>query len=124
MVVLYVEDSIGDCAVLRAAMRHRETSVLCAHSLADAREMLAEHENLAAVYVDLLLPDGLGTDLVREIRSDSPLLPVFMVIGGSDDSTVLACLDAGARFVYTKATGDLRDFVARTMALVTDEGTR
>jgi two-component system KDP operon response regulator KdpE len=61
-----------------------------------------------AVVLDLLLPDGNGTDVCRELRtwSDAPIVVVSAV---GDENEKIAALDAGADDYVTKpfATGEL-----------------
>jgi two-component system KDP operon response regulator KdpE len=61
-----------------------------------------------AVVLDLLLPDGSGTDVCRELRtwSDAPIVVVSAV---GDEDEKIAALDAGADDYVTKplATGEL-----------------
>ena len=61
-----------------------------------------------AVILDLLLPDGTGTELTRELRtwSDAPILLVSAV---GDEDEKIAALDAGADDYVTKpfAIGEL-----------------
>jgi DNA-binding NarL/FixJ family response regulator len=48
-----------------------------AGSLAQARREAAEEIDLAVV--DLLLPDGIGTDLIRDLRADGSGVPVLVL---------------------------------------------
>ncbi len=51
-----------------------------AGSLADARREAAEKaERIDLAVVDLLLPDGIGTDLIRDLRTASPGVPVLVL---------------------------------------------
>ncbi|MES2886090.1 MAG: diguanylate cyclase [Pseudomonadota bacterium] len=48
------------------------------------------------VLLDLHLPDANGLDLLRDIRSRHPLLPIVMLTGLDDVNTSVAALQAGA----------------------------
>jgi len=51
-----------------------------AGSLTEARdEALVKAEEFDLALIDLLLPDGIGTDLIRELRRDNPDLPVLVL---------------------------------------------
>lgn len=51
-----------------------------AGSLAEARREAAEKaERIDLAVVDLLLPDGIGTELIRDLRSASPEVPVLVL---------------------------------------------
>ena len=51
-----------------------------AGSLSEARrEAGAQAERIDLAVVDLLLPDGIGTDLIRDLRAASPGVPVLVL---------------------------------------------
>ena len=51
-----------------------------AGSLAEARREAAEKaERIDLALVDLLLPDGIGTDLIRDLRAANPGVPVLVL---------------------------------------------
>ncbi len=54
-----------------------------AGSLADARREAAEKaERIDLAVVDLLLPDGIGTELIRDLRADGSGVPVLVLTVG------------------------------------------
>jgi two-component system, OmpR family, KDP operon response regulator KdpE len=61
-----------------------------------------------AVILDLLLPDGTGTDVCRELRAWSEA-PIVLVSAVGDEAEKIAALDAGADDYVTKpfAMGEL-----------------
>ncbi|HEV7639430.1 MAG TPA: response regulator transcription factor [Gaiellaceae bacterium] len=61
-----------------------------------------------AVILDLLLPDGTGTDVARELRAWSEA-PIVLVSAVGDEAEKIAALDAGADDYVTKpfAMGEL-----------------
>ena len=51
-----------------------------AGSLSEARrEAAREAERIDLAVVDLLLPDGIGTDLIRDLRAANPGVPVLVL---------------------------------------------
>jgi DNA-binding NarL/FixJ family response regulator len=66
-----------------ADLLERELSfevVAQAGSLAEARREAAEKaERIDLAVVDLLLPDGIGTDLIRDLRAVNPGVPVLVL---------------------------------------------
>ncbi len=51
-----------------------------AGSLSEARREAAEKaERIDLAVVDLLLPDGIGTDLIQDLRAASPGVPVLVL---------------------------------------------
>jgi two-component system, OmpR family, KDP operon response regulator KdpE len=73
-----------------------------------------------AVILDLLLPDGSGRDVTRELRSWSAA-PIILVSAVGDDDEKIAALDAGADDYVTKpfAIGEL---LARLRAVLRRAG--
>jgi two-component system OmpR family response regulator len=70
-----------------------------------------------AIITDLMLPDGNGTTLIRQLRQAKSEAPIAVLTGlGTEASTVLA-LDAGADDYINKPVG-MEVFRARVRALV------
>jgi two-component system, OmpR family, KDP operon response regulator KdpE len=67
-----------------------------------------------AVILDLVLPDGRGTDVVRELRTWSSV-PVIVLSVVGDESEKVAALDAGADDYVTKPFG-VDELLARLRA--------
>ena len=88
---------------LRGAGYDVETATTAAEALAAAGLRHAD-----ALILDLVLPDGSGTDVTRELRqwSDAPIIVVSAV---GDEAEKIAALDAGADDYVTKpfAIGEL-----------------
>ena len=73
-----------------------ETATTAAGAIATAASRLPE-----AVILDVLLPDGRGTDVCRELR-DWSAAPVLMLSAVGDEAEKIAALDAGADDYVTK----------------------
>jgi two-component system KDP operon response regulator KdpE len=67
-----------------------------------------------AVILDLLLPDGSGTDVCRELRQWSTV-PVIVLSAVGDEKEKVAALDAGADDYVTKPFG-IDELLARLRA--------
>jgi DNA-binding NarL/FixJ family response regulator len=51
-----------------------------AGSLTEGRDEVSDKaEEIDLALIDLLLPDGIGTDLIRDLRRDNPELPVLVL---------------------------------------------
>jgi DNA-binding NarL/FixJ family response regulator len=84
----------GLAALLRQAADH--TVILQAPECATALKVAAEHADLDAVFVDLMMP-GLSGDLaVREFGKRRPELPVIVLSSSENPSDVRRALKAGA----------------------------
>ena len=69
-----------------------------------------------ALIVDLVLPDGTGTEVVRELRTWSTA-PVIVLSAVGDEHEKVAALDAGADDYVTKPVG-IDELIARLRAVL------
>lgn len=105
-----------------AFMLEREpdlTVVARPRSLSEAREDLqsAEHAVDVAI-VDLNLPDGSGTDLIRELRNSLPRATALVLSATTDQKHLASAIEAGAAGVMHKSApmSDLVEAVRRLAA--------
>jgi two-component system KDP operon response regulator KdpE len=96
---------------LRGAGYEVETAETAEHALAAAAMRPPE-----AVILDLVLPDGTGTDVVRELRTWSSA-PVIVLSAVEDEREKVAALDAGADDYVTKPVG-IDELIARLRAVL------
>lgn len=68
---LLVDDEPEICELLRVMLRRNGTQCHVAHSLAEGRAALA-NSIFDAVFVDVNLPDGLGYELIPEVKAMTP----------------------------------------------------
>jgi two-component system response regulator RegA len=98
---LVVDDDARVLAVLVAAIQKSGVAAVGASTLADAREALRTFVPNTCV-VDLQLPDGLGLDLIRELRAAYADARIALLTGyGSMDVGAMA-IKAGADVVIAK----------------------
>ena len=62
----------------------RVGTVIEAATVQEGLKAFEDHPDLAGMLVDVNLPDGLGTDLIREIRRRDPVLPILMLTGSDE----------------------------------------
>ena len=111
--VLVVDAEPQILRALRTSLRGAGYDVDTAETAEGALAALAVNPP-DAVILDLVLPDGRGTDVARELRtwSDVPVI-VLSVVG--DESEKVAALDAGADDYVTKPFG-IDELLARLRA--------
>lgn len=81
-------------------------ALVFADCLAQARECLAS-QPMALALVDLMLPDGNGIELIREMRADDPGLGILVISAWSSEDAILGALRAGATGYVLKERDDL-----------------
>ena len=113
--VLVVDDEQEILRALRTSLRAAgyevETAETAKGALASAAMRPPE-----AVILDLLLPDGTGTEVTRELRGWSSA-PVIVLSAVGDEREKIAALDAGADDYVTKPVG-LDELLARLRAVM------
>lgn len=68
------------------------------------RQGLSQHPDVDLVLLDIHLPDCNGMDLLRNIQSRHPALPVIMLSAEYDGNTVRQAIDCGASGFLPKST--------------------
>ncbi|MCL1819606.1 MAG: response regulator transcription factor [Oscillospiraceae bacterium] len=113
--ILLVEDNPKVMWINTEVLESQGAAVLSAENLAEARRILAEKFPNAAV-IDIMLPDGSGLDLLREIRAVSAL-PVLLLTAKGESADVVTGLSLGADDYLAKPY-DIDVFAARVEALL------
>ncbi len=98
--VLVVDDEPQILRALRATLRGAGYTVDAAATVEEALTAAAAHPP-EAVILDLILPDGNGTEVTRELRSWSEA-PVIVLSAVGEESEKIAALDSGADDYVTK----------------------
>ena len=103
--LLLVDDhaSFRELLALRLDREPDVDVVAEAGSLAAAREVLRDlHAGIDVALVDLDLPDGSGTELIRELRAENPEALVVVLTASGDRHRHAAAITAGAAGVLHK----------------------
>lgn len=101
--ILVVDDETDNALVFRMILEAIGHVVLVAWDLCSARTMLAgEPTRLGAVLLDVLLPDGTGLDLLKEITRSRPNVPVVVMTAATEPRWRQEALVNGAALVLTK----------------------
>lgn len=105
--VLVIEDEANIRTFVSTVLETSGFSVLSAETCSMARTMFLSH-NPDLVILDLGLPDGDGTDLIRFIRSGAAA-PIIILSARTGEADKVEALDLGANDYVTKpfGTGEL-----------------
>ncbi|MEM8731398.1 MAG: response regulator [Pseudomonadota bacterium] len=117
--VLVVEDSRFACEALRLLCLRSGARVRRADCLKSARRHLRVYRP-SVIIVDQGLPDGSGLDLIRELISTSPRVPVILGTSGDRDAED-AALDAGADGYLPKPIESLAFFQQAVVARMPED---
>ena len=111
--VLVVDDEQQILRALRTSLRAAGYEVDTADTAESALAQAAMRPP-EAVILDLVLPDGTGTDVTRELRTWTPA-PVIVLSAVDDEREKIDALDAGADDYVTKPVG-IDELLARLRA--------
>ena len=111
--VLVCDDESQILRALRVVLREADYEVVPASTAAEALD-LAAVQRLDAAIVDIVLPDGDGVEVARQIREWSPIPILVLSAIGEEDEKVRA-LQSGADDYVTKPFGP-KELVARLEA--------
>jgi two-component system response regulator PilR (NtrC family) len=101
--VIVVEDHSVFAQALKLVLeRTNGTEVVLARTLEEGRALIRGDGRFDLVVLDLMLPDGEGTELVAEVRRHHPDTPVA-ILSASDD-VAEAAAKAGADAAILKST--------------------
>ena len=113
--ILVVDDEQQILRALRTGLRGAGYEVETAETVEKALAAAAMRPP-EAVILDLVLPDGTGIDVCRELRKWSPA-PVILLSAVGEEREKVAALDAGADDYVTKPVG-LDELLARLRAVL------
>ena len=113
--VLLVEDEASISGPLAAALEREGFDTTVAATAGDALERAAA-EDPDLVLLDLMLPDGSGFDVCRELRRTSDV-PVVMLTARGDEADRIVGLELGADDYVVKPFS-AREVIARVRAVL------
>ncbi|WP_375230654.1 response regulator transcription factor [Roseobacter sp. S98] len=102
--ILILDDDLAFRERLDKAMVRRGFGTLCAGSVAEAREIIAQGRVDYAV-IDLRLEDGNGLEIVALLRQRWPSARAVVLTGYGNTPTVVAAIKAGAVDYLSKPEG-------------------
>ena len=120
--ILLIDDDLRLSSMVSDYLRSHGYNVSCAPSLKAGRDMLAR-QACDALVLDLMLPDGDGLDLCRELRSSPRTrgLPLLMLSARGEPTDRIVGLEVGADD-YLPKPFEPRELLARLRALLRRTG--
>lgn len=114
--LLLIDDDIELCELLANWLSQEGFQVRACHDGTSARRALAS-QTPDAVVLDVMLPDGSGLELLKQLRSDHPELPVLMLSARGEPLDRILGLELGADDYLAKPC-DPRELTARLRAVL------
>jgi two-component system KDP operon response regulator KdpE len=113
--VLVCDDELQILRGLKIVLREAGFDAVAAQGAKEALDVAALHPPEAAI-IDLVLPDGDGVDVCRQLRGWSQM-PIIVLSAVGDEDVKIAALDAGADDYVTKPFNP-RELIARLNAVL------
>ena len=99
--ILIIDDDPEILELLTAFLKQNESDVV---SEPNAEKGLAQarKQEFDIILLDIMLPDGDGVDVLKNMHRIAPKTPIIMITGGSDLDLAKECLKLGAVDYITK----------------------
>ena len=117
--VLVCDDELQILRALKVVLRGAGFEVVAAATAKEALDAASVSPPDAAI-IDLVLPDGSGVDVTRELRSWTAM-PIIVLSAVGEEAEKVRALEAGADDYVTKPFGP-RELVARLQAVLRRAG--
>ena len=116
--ILIIEDEPDIRKALEYNISREGYEVICASSLSEGRQKL-ESASFTLLLLDLMLPDGSGLDLCRELKQDKSLssMPVIILTAKDDEVDKVVGFELGADDYVTKPFS-VRELILRVKAVL------
>ena len=114
--LLLIDDDEELCELLVSWLSQEGFQVRACHDGSSARKALNE-SSPDAVVLDVMLPDGSGLELLKQLRNDHPDLPVLMLSARGEPLDRILGLELGADDYLSKPC-DPRELTARLRAVL------
>ncbi|CAK16615.1 response regulator transcription factor [Pseudomonas entomophila] len=114
--LLLIDDDQELCELLGSWLTQEGFAVRACHDGQSARQALATQAP-AAVVLDVMLPDGSGLELLKQLRSEHTDLPVLMLSARGEPLDRILGLELGADDYLAKPC-DPRELTARLRAVL------
>jgi len=93
--VLIIDDNKGMCVILSSTITREGHEVTCAHTLSDGLKE-ALFRSYDVVFLDVMLPDGDGLDLLPKLRATPSKPEVIIITSGGDAEGAELAIKNGA----------------------------
>jgi two-component system phosphate regulon response regulator PhoB len=116
--ILLIEDEPDIRKTLEYNLSREGFDVVCASSLSEGKNYINTNQ-FSLILLDLMLPDGSGLDLCRELKTDSDkkLTPIIILTAKDDEVDKVVGFELGADDYVTKPFS-VRELILRVKAVL------
>lgn len=115
---MIVEDEKDLCYLLSLHLKRENVQTSCAHTLEEAKANIPTI-NPSFVLLDNNLPDGVGTDIIQDIKTHNPETKVIMITAHDHPTVVQTAFKNGADYFISKPLDSfaIQDMLATIKAI-------
>ena len=117
--ILFIEDDLPLALGVEYTLKQEGFDVVHAKNLSEAREQYKNNE-FNIILLDVMLPDGTGYELCKEIRENSEI-PIIFMTACDEEGNVVMGLDMGGDDYITKPIR-VKELVSRINAVLRRRG--
>lgn len=99
--VLILEDDISTQLIVSKSLSTQGLETVTATTIEEAKEIIPQHD-IALFLLDVHLPDGDSTELVKQLRVSHPWVPILVMTGDFEQNRVAEFFDLGVRDFINK----------------------
>ncbi|EDN71595.1 two-component response regulator [Beggiatoa sp. SS] len=102
--ILIVDDDVRNTYALATVLEEKEMEVIGAKNGIEALAILKEHENIALILMDIMMPEMDGYEAMRQIRKQPKhrQLPIIALTAKAMKGDKAKCIEAGANDYLSK----------------------
>lgn len=100
-IVMIVEDEKDLCYLLELMLKKQNLSTACANSISQAKLVINNIEP-KVLFVDNHLPDGSGTDFIRQVKLLYPDIKIIMITAYDTPLDIEKAFNNGADYFISK----------------------
>lgn len=115
--LLLIDDDVELCELLSYWLNQEGFIVAACHTTQASKDYLTNQALPDVVILDVMLPDGNGLDLLKQLRTNHPELPVLMLSARGEPLDRILGLELGADDYLPKPC-DPRELTARLKAIL------
>jgi len=109
---LIVDDEKDICYLLNSILRQKNIYANLAGSLQEARQIV-ENNSPSLIFLDNHLPDGLGVEYIKSLKTTNPSAKIVMITAHDNPSDKEKAFREGADFFISKPF--TKDLICRTI---------
>ncbi|HHB92090.1 MAG TPA: response regulator, partial [Thioploca sp.] len=102
--VLLVDDDVRNIFALATILEEREMEVVIGQNGQEALDLLAEHQDISIILMDIMMPEMDGYEAMRQIRLQDRLrkVPIIALTAKAMKGDKAKCIEAGANDYLSK----------------------